>query len=123
MNRQVITQGGKPAFVVIPIEEWRRIEATLEDRLDVRAVRRFRESPSEIFPDAILSALLKGSHPLKVFREHRGFTQAGLAKAVGTSAVYISQLERGVRRIGRKLRAKLAGALHIDSGLLDRDGE
>ena len=34
MSRQIITQGGKPAFVVIPIEEWRRIEATLEDRLD-----------------------------------------------------------------------------------------
>jgi hypothetical protein len=28
MNKQIIKKGGKAAFVVIPIEEWRRIEAT-----------------------------------------------------------------------------------------------
>jgi PHD/YefM family antitoxin component YafN of YafNO toxin-antitoxin module len=41
MNKQIIKKGGKPAFVVIPIEEWRRIEATLEERADTAAVRAF----------------------------------------------------------------------------------
>ncbi|MDP2330140.1 MAG: type II toxin-antitoxin system prevent-host-death family antitoxin [Reyranella sp.] len=48
MSRQIITQGDKPAFVVIPIEEWRRIEATLEDRTD-----------------AVVAAILDGASPLK----------------------------------------------------------
>ena len=60
MSRQIITQGGKPAFVVIPIEEWRRIEATLEDRADVASVRAFLKNPTETFPDAVMSAILSG---------------------------------------------------------------
>ena len=120
MSRQIITQGGKPAFVVIPIEEWRRIEATLEDRADVASVRAFLKNPTETFPDAVVSAILNGTPPLKALREHRGLTQAGLAKASVTSAVYISQIERGDRRAGRKLLAKLGKALHVEAGLLEQ---
>ena len=120
MTRQIITQGGKPAFVVIPIDEWRRIEATLEDREDAAAVRVFLKNPVETFPDAVLAAILNGAHPIKTLREHRKLTQAQLAKAVGTSPVYISQIERGERRAGRKLHAKLATALRVDPSLLER---
>lgn len=119
MTKQIITQGGKPAFVVIPIDEWRRIEFALEDRADAAAVRAFRKNPSETFPDTVVAAILEGCHPLKAFREHRGLTQAQLASAAGTSPVYISQLERGERRAGRKLRARLGAALEIDPDLLE----
>ena len=121
MSRQIITQDGKPAFVVIPIEEWRRIEATLEDRVDAAAVRAFLKRPTETFPDAVVAVILEGTHPLKALREYRGFTQAELAKACSTSAVYISQIERGGRRAGRKLLAKLGKALHVEVGLLEHD--
>lgn len=123
MRRQIITQDGKPAFVVIPIEEWRRIEATLEDRADAASVRAFLKHPTETFPDAVVAAILDGSHPVKALREHRGLTQAALAKASGTSAVYISQIERGERRAGRKLRARLGKALRVEPDLLQRDDE
>ncbi len=121
MTRQIITQRGKPAFVVIPIEEWRRIQAALEDRADAAAARAFLQHPAETFPDSVLASILEGAHPLKALREHRGLTQAQLAKASGTSAVYISQIERGQRRAGRKLLAKLGGALDMDAGLLERE--
>ncbi len=113
MSRQIISQGGKPAFVVIPIEEWRRIEATLEDRADAASVRAFLKNPG--------AAILNGAHPLKALREHRGMTQAALAKASSTSSVYISQIERGGRSAGRKLRAKLGKALRVEPDLLRRD--
>ncbi|MGO8918544.1 MAG: type II toxin-antitoxin system prevent-host-death family antitoxin [Stellaceae bacterium] len=119
MTRQIITLGGKPAFVVIPIEEWRRIEATLEDRADAASVRAFLRHPTETFPDSVVAAILDGTHPLKALREHRGLTQADLAKASGTSSVYISQIERGERRAGRKLRAKLGRALGAEPKLLE----
>jgi DNA-binding XRE family transcriptional regulator len=121
MTKQIITLGGKAAFVVIPIDEWRRIEATLEDRIDAAAARAFQKNPSETFPDAVVAAILDGCHPIKAFREHRGMTQAELATAVGSSSVYISQLERGERRAGRKLRVKLADALNVAPDLLDHD--
>ena len=120
MSRQVITQGGKPAFVVIPIDEWRQIEMTLEDRGDAAALHAFARNPTETFPDSVMAAILDGVHPLKALRDHRGLTQAALAKAAGTSAMYVSQIERGERRAGRKLRAKLGKALRIDAALLEQ---
>lgn len=118
MIRQIITQGGKPAFVVIPIEEWRRIEAALEDRADAAVVRAFLKKPGETFPDAVLAAILDGTPALKALREHRGLTQVALAKACATSAVYISQIERGERRAGYKLPAKLSKVLGAEPALL-----
>jgi len=120
MKRQIISQDGKPAFVVIPIDEWRRIEATLEDRTDTAAVRAFQKTSPETYPDSVVGAILDGVHPIKAFREYRRMTQAQLAIKAGTTAVYISQLERGDRRASRKLRGKIGAALAIDADLLDR---
>lgn len=119
MTRQFINQGGKPAFVVIPIEEWRAISATLEDKTDAAAVRAFLKSPVETFPDTLAARLLDGVHPLKAFREYRGMTQAQLAANISASAVYISQIERGERRAGHKLLRKLSKTLNIEPGLLE----
>ena len=120
MKRQIISQDGKPAFVVIPIAEWRQIEARLEDRGDAAAARAFLKDPAETFPDTVVGAILDGTHPIKAFREFRGLTQAQLATKVGTSSVYISQLERGDRRASRKLRAKIGIALKVQPDLLER---
>jgi DNA-binding XRE family transcriptional regulator len=123
MTRQIITQAGKPAFVVIPIEEWRRIEVTLEERIDIALLRSFLENSTETFPDTVAAQLLRGAHPLKVFRAYRGMTQAALAKASKTNAVYISQIERGTRRAGRKLLARLGNSLRVRPDLLRRNGD
>lgn len=120
MKRQIISQDGKPAFVVIPIDEWRQIESRLEDRGDVSAVRAFLKEPTETFPDAMVAAILDGAHPIKAFREYREMTQAQLASRVGTTAAYISQIERGDRRAGRKLRTKIGAALKVDAAMLER---
>ena len=118
MSRQIINHGGKTVFVVIPIEEWRRIEATLEDRADAAVVRAFLKKAGKTFADAVLAAILDGTPALKALREHRSLTQAALAKACATSAGYISQIERGERCAGRKLLAKLSKVLGVEPALL-----
>lgn len=119
MNKQIIEQNGEPAFVVIPWREWQRIEEILEDRADTAAVRDFLENPGEGFPEEIVRAIaVERLNPLKVLREHRGMTQAALAEAVGASAVYLSQIERGERTAGRKLLARLAETLRVDVDML-----
>jgi DNA-binding XRE family transcriptional regulator len=123
MDKQIIKKNDKPTFVVIPIEEWRHIEATLEDRADTATVRAFLKNPTETFPDAVVAAIVEGAHPIKAMREYRGMTQAKLARAGSTSSVYISQIERGKRRSGRKLLAKLGQALGVPSDLLGRDDD
>lgn len=43
------------------------------------------------------SAVLRGR--LRAVREEAGITQAQLAKAMGQHAIFVSQVERGVRRL------------------------
>lgn len=40
-------------------------------------------------------------HPLRTLRTKLGLTQAAFAARVGMNAVYISQVETGVERLGR----------------------
>lgn len=119
MSKQIIEQNGEPAFVVIPWHEWQRIEEILEDRADTAAVRDFMENPGEGFPEQVVRAIaVEQRNPIKVLRDYRGMTQATLAKAAGTSPVYLSQIERGERTAGRKLLVRLAGALRVDADML-----
>lgn len=122
MTKQIIRQNGKPAFVVVPFEEWQRIEEILEDRADAAAVRAYWENPDEEgFPEEIVRALaVDRINPIKVFREYRGMTQAELAGKAELSSMYLSQLERGERRPGRKALGKLAAALRVDVDMLER---
>jgi DNA-binding XRE family transcriptional regulator len=121
-ERQIITKNGRPVAVVVPIAEWQRIEAALEDRADAAAVLAYLDQPGEVFPDAVLAAILDGTPPIKALREHRGLTQARLARTAGTSSVYISQIERGEREAGQALIRKLAKALKVDPELLASGG-
>lgn len=88
---------------------------------DTNAVRAFLKHPAETFPGSVVAAILEGAHPIKAFREYRGMTQARLAQAVGSSAVYISQIERGGRRAGRRFFAKLGKALGVEADVLVRN--
>ena len=45
---------------------------------------------------------------IRIYRGHQMISQARLAEALGVTQAYISQLERGHRRVSRKLAAKLA---------------
>jgi len=51
---------------------------------------------------------------LKQWREHRGFSQQGLADQIDTSKGYISDLERGKRRYNQDLLEMLADALNCE---------
>lgn len=55
---------------------------------------------------------------LRRWREHRGLSQAELAKKAGTSTQVIADLESGAAEISDKWRAKLAPALSTKPGFL-----
>jgi len=48
-----------------------------------------------------------------VWREHRGLTQQPLAKAIGISVPYLSQIESGKRRGSAKVLAAIAKELGL----------
>lgn len=51
---QIIEQDGKPAFVVLPIEEWERILDRIEDLEDEAAIRNFHEQGERTYPSDVV---------------------------------------------------------------------
>ena len=123
MKPQIIEKDGQPAFAVIPYQEWRQIEAMLEDAADIHLYDDVHARGGEQFPAAVLDAILDGAHPVKVFREHRGLTQRQLAERLGVAALYISQMENGRRRGSMSLLRKIARVLDVELDLLVMDAK
>ena len=98
MSVQVIEKDGKPEWVVIPYEEYERLVEEAEMLQDVRAYDEAKKAIAvgeELIPSEVTYAILDGINPVRVWREHRGLTQQQLAKAVGISVPYLSQIESG----------------------------
>jgi antitoxin component HigA of HigAB toxin-antitoxin module len=47
----------------------------------------------ETYPPELVERLVRGDNPIRVWREFRGMTTAGLAAAVGVTSSAISQIE------------------------------
>jgi DNA-binding XRE family transcriptional regulator len=85
------------------------------DKADAELVRRSLERKEEAIPAVVANRIFAGENPVKAFREWRGMTQEELAKAAGTSAAYLSQIETGVRNAGSAMRRRLGLALRVDA--------
>lgn len=92
---QIIESNGEPAFVVLPYAEYEALRARLEDLEDVQAFDEAMADAGEAFPHAIARRLLDDESPLRVFRQHRGLTQAALAREAGVSKSYVAKIEAG----------------------------
>jgi len=115
MTIQIIEEKGKPAFAVVPYATWLKLQDALHDKADAELVRRSIERKEEAIPAAIANRIFAGENAIKAFRDWRGMTQEELAKAAGTSAAYLSQIETGLRNAGSALRRRLAATLRVDS--------
>ena len=102
---------GEPEYAVLPYSEFERLSAHALDLLDNRLADEALDD--EILPWPMAKRLLAGENPIKLWREHRGLTQAQLARAVGTRARYISQLETGHKRPSLDLAIALAKTLSV----------
>lgn len=119
---QIIYQGGKPAFAVIPWDDYVALGGDARSMTDEEIFRAAEAADEEIFPADVVNRLVAGESPIKVYREHRGLTQADLAKAVSSDRFYISQLETGPRTGSIKILKKIAAVLAVDLDDLIRVG-
>ena len=103
--------------VTIPKAEYRRLRAVEEDLADIHAGlavhARIDAGTEEFLPEAVVGRLLDGEPPLRVWREHCGFSQAALARAADTSRVQIVDIEAGRRTGSVHTLRRLADALRI----------
>ncbi len=116
---QIIEKDGKPEYAVVPYEEFRRLLQLAEDAEDIRAAdaaqRELQNGEDEAVPADVVEQLLNGQqHPLRVWREYRGFTQEVLAQMSGVGKSYISQIEAGKKTGSAKVLRSIAKALEVE---------
>ena len=68
---QIIEKDGEPEYAVVPIEEYRRMVAVLEDAADSAAIERAwaEDAAGETIPGEVVKAILAGESPLRVWRK------------------------------------------------------
>ncbi|MES2344250.1 MAG: helix-turn-helix transcriptional regulator [Pseudomonadota bacterium] len=62
-----------------------------------RAKAALASGEEELIPADLVDRMLAGESPVKVWRQHRGLTQAALAAMADLSEGYLSQIETGKR--------------------------
>lgn len=93
--------------------------ADASDLADIEAVKRkLIGGETQAFPFEIAEKLLDGEHPVRVFRDYRGFGLRQLATAAGLSASYLSEIESGVKTGSVDSLRRLADALDVSIDLL-----
>lgn len=114
---QIIKSPSGEELVVLSRKDYDRLIAAAEDARDIFEssiiMDRVRAGEEEIYSIDLIKRL-ENENPVKVWREYRGLTQAELANQIGTSSIYISQIETGRRAGSIKLLRKIATALGVD---------
>ena len=95
---QVIRQDGKPAFVVIPYEEYLRLYARKHG----------------LVPQAVVDLAFDNDWTLlKAWRKHLGLSQREVAQRAGMSQAAYSQIESGKHKTQERTLRKIADALGL----------
>ena len=98
---QIIKKDGKPAFAVIPYEEYLRLLPKDED---------------ETVPHEVVGLVIKkGMNLVKAWRTHLGLTQREVAKRAGISQAALSQMEKSANELRTATLEKLARAMGISA--------
>jgi len=109
---QYILENGEPAFVVLPLAHYERLVGALEDATDLAEWDRRRHE--ETVPGHVVSAIVDGENPVRVWRRHRGWSQAELSRRAGYSPGYVSDIEMGRTEGSVRAFKAIAGALDVD---------
>ena len=117
MNTQIITTPAGERLILIPEAEFNALVAAAEDASDRAAIADFRArveaGEEERVPAEVADRILAGQNRIKVWRSHRGLTTSALAKQVGISQPFLSQIENGQRTGAVEILRRLAVALDV----------
>ena len=112
---QTIEKDGEPVYAVVPIEEYRRMVAALEDAADVAAIGRAwdDDAAGETVSGEVVNAILDGASTLRAWRLYRGLTRDVLAERIRVSKGYLSQIEQGRKPGTLSVFRRLADSLGV----------
>lgn len=107
--RVIKTPGGEE-LVLLSRDEY---EGLCDAIIAGRRVRQLAEGKEELLPSEDLDAYLAAATPLAFWRKKRGLKQSELARDIGVSQNFLSDVERGKAIGDVVLYAKLANRLAV----------
>jgi DNA-binding XRE family transcriptional regulator len=117
MSIQVIKQGDKPEWAVVPYDTYLQLVEKAEMLHDIQdydsAKAALERGDDELIPSEVVYAILDGENAIKVWREFREMSQQELAEKAGISVPYLSQLETNKRRGSLEVLSSIAKALNV----------
>ncbi len=117
MSVQIIKQGDKPEWAVVPYDAYMQLVEKAEMAQDVQdydgAKAALEHGDDELVPSEVIYAILDGGNPIKIWREYRGLSQHEMAKSIGISVPYLSQLETNKRKGSLDVLSAVAKALRV----------
>jgi DNA-binding XRE family transcriptional regulator len=119
MNK--VTQFTTPSgdeMVVLARAEYDALVEMAEMLEDVAAYdeakRRIAEGGDLRVPSEFVDRLIDGENPIRVWRDFRGMTSKDLAREIGISAGYLSEIETGKKEGSISVFRSIAKALRVD---------
>lgn len=100
---QTIEHNGVPAFVLVPVEEFRKIQPLLDNQAIHGGI------PHEV----VKANLVDGKTLVRAWREHLGMTQEEVAEKAGMSQPALVKIEKPGAKPRKKTLAKVAGAMGL----------
>jgi transcriptional regulator with XRE-family HTH domain len=117
MSIQVIKQGNKPEWAVVPYETYLHLVESAEMLQDIQdydsSKAALERGEMETIPSEVVYAILDGENPLKVWREFRGISQQELAERAEISIPYVSQLETNKRKGSLEVLSSISRVLNV----------
>jgi DNA-binding XRE family transcriptional regulator len=99
----IVGADGKPAFVVVPYDQFRRMQGGF---------------PKGPVPNEVVNlAYERGVSPMAAWREHFGLTQAEVAARIGVAQAAYAQMER-VKNPRNATLEKVAAAMGLEADQL-----
>ncbi len=106
---QTIVHNGRPAFVLVPVEDFERIRPLLE-----------RRAVCDAIPQEVVEANVLRDVPLvRAWREHLGLTQQQVAEGSGMKQSALARLERAEGTPRRATLKRLAEAMGLSVAQLE----
>ncbi|MCP4628511.1 MAG: helix-turn-helix transcriptional regulator [bacterium] len=99
---QIIMQDGKPAFAVIPWEQYQKLTHQEFDETDVWI-------PHEV----VKANVINGASMIRAWREYFGMTQQELARRAGMTQPALARLEKSDSKPRISTLKKIASAMDI----------
>ena len=102
-DHQIITQNGKPAFAVVP---WNEYQELIHNQIE-------SDESNVWFPNEVVKANVRGDSLIKAWREYFKFTQTELAAKAGMKQSALARLENSSASPRKTTLRKLAETMEI----------